>query len=130
MAKADVVAAQLALVQAAEVQALTDSLGACFDSGEADGNGPGFTQADIDAAVASAVAPLNAQVAQDATDLAAAHADADAKLAALQASLDDMTAKDLVDASAVQGFNDKVAALQGALDAIKALLLPVVPPAP
>lgn len=127
MAKQDVVTAQLAAVQQGEQDVLSQALGACFDAGEADGNGPGFTQADIDAAVLAATSPLNAQITQDASDLAAAHADADSKLADLQTKLDTMTAEDQADKAVVSNFQSSITALQNALDALKAAI-PVPPP--
>lgn len=122
MAKSDVVAAQKAALIAANDAALDAALGACFDSGEQDGNGPGFTQADIDSAVASAVQPLNDKIAQDASDLAAAVQVGNDALAALQVKLDasgvalaDMTAKELSEEGVVQGLKDAVAAFQAVL---------------
>jgi hypothetical protein len=97
MAKVDVVSAQLTAIQTGETQVLTAALGACYDAGEAAGTGPGFTQADIDAAVKAATDPLNAAVAS------------------AQSALTDMTTKEQLEETAV-------AALQKTIDAIKALL--------
>lgn len=118
----DVVAAGVAAVQAGQVAVLSDELGKAFDSGEAIGTGPGFTQADIDAAVLAAVDPLNAQIAQDKLDLDAAHADADQKLAGLQALLDAAIAQDNIDKAVVVNFQSALSALQASLDAFKSAI--------
>lgn len=124
MAKEDVVATQKAAILSGQDAALESGLGAAFDAGEADGNGPGFTQADIDAAVAAAVDPLNAQIAADALALSDAQAAADASLAAVNQALADMTAKEQLEEQAVMALQSSVAAVQVSLDAIKALVLP------
>lgn len=120
--KDDAVAAALVAVQAGETQVLTDQLGAVYDQGEAQGTGPGFTQADIDAAVAAAQAV-------DATALQAAQADASAKLAVLQGSLDALTAKEAPEAQLIASLQSSAVSLKAALDAIDAALNPppVVP---
>lgn len=123
--KDDAVSAAVLAVQAGQVQVLTDQLGSVFDQGEAIGTGPGFTQADIDAAVLAAVGPLNDKIAQDALDLAAAQLDAETKLQAVQVALDAMTAKEQLEESAVLALQGSVQAVQTSLDAIKALVLPV-----
>ncbi len=124
MSKVDLVAAGLAAVQAGEVQVLSDQLGLMYDAAaqEQKASDGTLTQADLDAAVKAATDPLNAKIAQDATDLAAAQADAATKLAAVQASLDAMTAQDLTDKAVVTNFQGAIAALQAALDALKAAL--------
>lgn len=117
-------------------QAQDDAASALYDTAHADGvaDAPqsGLQQADLDKAVAAQVAK---DQAQEATDLTAAHADAQAKLDALQAQVDQITqaksAEDqklAADETVVQGLNNSIAALQGALDSLKALF-PVVPPA-
>ncbi len=133
MAKADVVAAQLALVQAAEVQAVSDGLGNCYDQGALDQKASDgtFQQSDIDAAVKAAVDPLNAQIASDATILAAAQAKAVSDLGLLQVSFDALNAKEQLEENAVAGLQASIGQVQAALDAIKAIILPpppVVPP--
>jgi hypothetical protein len=133
MAKQDVVSAKKAEFLAAEDAALEQALGDCFDAGEADGNGPGFTQADVDAAKEAGKAEqlgvdqpiidgLNAKIAQDASDLASAVQAGNDALAALQVKLDeagvalaDMTAKELQEEGVVQGLKDAVAAFQSVL---------------
>jgi len=116
MAKEDVVATQLKSVQDAEVQALESALGACFDAGAA-------------SVVVPDVSALNAKIAQDAADLAAAQAKAQSDLATLQAALDAETAKETMEANSVQALKDRVTAVQASLDQIKALILGTVAPA-
>ncbi len=128
MAKTDVIAAAVAAIQSGEAQVLNDQLGSVFDSGLASapvGSGGGFTQADIDAAVAAAQGV-------DAAALAAAQADFTAKMATLQTSLDAMTAKEQMEETAVAGLQTAIASVQASFDAIKAILLPAPPvmPAP
>lgn len=135
MAKADVVAAQLAAIQSAETAAITAGLGSCYDQGAVDGaaSAPGgFNQSDLDNAVAVAVAPLNAQItqlqAQDQTDAAnasaaqASLATANASIATLTQQLSDMTAQDNADKALVTNLQGAVASVQSALDAIKSAL--------
>ena len=140
MAKSDTVATQLAAIQTAETQAITDGLGACYDQGEVDQKASDgtLTQADLDAAVAAAVAPLNTQIAtltaQDAADvqaLADAQAKAVSDLAALQAQLDAAVSADVADKALVSNLQGAVAAVQTSLDAIKAAVSAVLnPPTP
>ncbi|MES1988408.1 MAG: hypothetical protein V4440_10315 [Pseudomonadota bacterium] len=121
MAKADVVAAAVAAVQQGEAQVLADQFGSVFDQAEAQGTGPGFTQADIDAAVASAQGI-------DAQALADAKAASDAAMATLQAQLDDATAKKNADESVIAGLQSSADKLQAAVDLIHSLF-PVAPSA-
>ena len=120
MAKADVVAAAVAAVQQGETQVLTDQFGSVFDQAEAQGNGTGFTQADIDAAVSAAQAV-------DATALNAAQAAAALQLSTLQASLDALTAKEAPEAQLIASLQSSAASLTAALAAINAALNPPVP---
>ncbi|MGZ6477681.1 MAG: hypothetical protein ACXWQE_00185 [Bdellovibrionales bacterium] len=108
---------------AAMAQAESDALGGAYDDGKLSEGGGGITQEQVDAKIAEALA---ASQAIDQAALDAAHADADKKAADLQKSLDDMSAKDAVAEAAVQGFSDKIAALQTALDTIKGLISPAV----
>lgn len=129
----DVVAAGVAAVQAGEIAVLSAELGKAFDSGEAIGTGPGFTQADIDAAVklaqdADAVVLAAAQAA-DAQALADAKVVADAALAALQAQLDVLVLKEGAEASVIAGLQNSKAQIEAALAAL-ASLFPVVVPVP
>ncbi len=140
MAKADVVQAQLAAIQTAETQAITDGLGACYDQGAVDQKASDgtLTQADLDAAVKAATDPLNAQIAtlqgevtSEAQALTDAQAQAATALVAVQKSLDDMTAKESVEEGLVTGLQNSIAAVQSSLDAIKAAVSAVLnPPAP
>ncbi len=130
MGMAEFVASQKAAILAGQDAALEGGLEAVWvesalEQKASDGT---LTQGDLDAAIKAATDPLNAQIAQDAADLTAAHADADAKLAALQTSLDAMTADDATKTKAVTDLQGSVAGVQAALDAIKALLSPPVPP--
>lgn len=124
MAREDVVQVALDAIQLGQKQVLVDQLNSVFDQGEAIGTGPGFTQADIDAAVLAAVTPLNDKIAQDVLDLQAAQLDADTKLQAVQLALTEMTAKEQLEESAVLALQNSVVAVQASLDAIKALVLP------
>lgn len=92
MAKADVVAAAVVSIQAAEAQALSDGLGSVYDQGAQDQKASDgtFTQADIDAAVLAK--SVSDQAAADAlsAQVSALQADDDAKskiIAGIQALL-------------------------------------------
>ncbi len=127
MAKADVVAAAVAAVQAGQVQVLNDQFSSVFDQAEAIGTGPGFTQADIDAAVKAAVDPLNASLAQDQVDeqaLKDANAAASDAMAALQKQFDDLSVKEAPEASLIASLQSSKVSLQAALDALNAALNP------
>lgn len=90
MAKADVVAAAVLAVQNGEAQVLNDQFSSVFDQGEASGNGPGFTQADIDAAVAAKGVQDQAAVDALSAQVSALQADDDSKtkiIAGIQALL-------------------------------------------
>lgn len=68
MARQDVIDAQVAAIQSAELAALQAGIGAGYDAGLADGQiaagvSPAQEAIDIQAAVAAAVAPLNNQLA-------------------------------------------------------------------
>lgn len=130
MAKQDVVAAGVAAIQSGEVQVYSDQLGIAYDVGASDQKASDgtFQQSDIDAAVKAAVDPLNAQIAQDQADLAAAHADADSKLAALQSQLDALSVAKAADDEVVKGLQQAADSLQSALDAIKAVIFPAPQP--
>lgn len=138
MGRDESVAAGVAAVQQGEVDVLTGALQKCFDDGESQGTGPGFTQADIDAAVAAATGPLNDQVAalqtQDAADIKAgqdAVTAAQAITADLQTQFDALNIKEKGQEDALAAFGAKYADLQAALKAIGDLLNPPAPaPAP
>lgn len=126
MAKADTVAAQKAAVLAGQDAALESGLESCYDQGAVDQKASDgtLTQADLDAAVKAATDPLNAQIAADATALAQAQADAQTQLASLTQQLSDMTAKEQGEEKVIAELQASVAAVQAALDAIKAIVLP------
>lgn len=139
MAKADVVAAAVAAVQSGEAQVLSDQFGSVFDQAEAQGSGPGFTQADIDAAVKAASDPLNAQVAalqaQDAADVAAgqqALAQLQTVKDGLQAQFDTLSAKEGQESSVITGLQGSLAQMQNVVAILQALapVVPVPVPAP
>lgn len=128
--KADVVAAAKASLLADQDAVLDKALGSAYDGGLADapaGTGGGLSQADVDAAVAAAVAPLNQSIAdltaKDAADIQAgvdAKAASDAALADLQVKFDALTAEDVADKALVANFQGSLTALSAALDALKA----------
>lgn len=134
--KTDVLAAAKAGLLADQDGAIDKALGASYDGGLADapvGTGGGFSQADVDAKVAEAVAPLNQSIAdltaKDAADIQAgvdAKAASDAALADLQVKFDALTAVDVADKALVANFQGSLTALSAALDALKA----AVPTAP
>lgn len=86
MGKADVVAAAVQSVQAAQVQALSDGLGAVYDQGGVDQKASDgtFTQADIDAAVAAKGVADQAAVDALTAQVSALQADDNAKTAIIQ----------------------------------------------
>ncbi len=140
MGKSDFVAQQLAAIQSGQTQVISDALGATFDEGalEQKASDGTLTQGDVDAAVAAAVAPLNAQIAdltaKDAADvqaLADAQAKAVSDLAALQGLLDAAVSADVADKALVSNLQGSIAAVQTSLDAIKAAVAAVLnPPSP
>ena len=135
MSKPDVVSAAKASFVSAQDGALQSFGESCYDGGAVDQKASDgtLTQADLDAAVKAATDPLNAQIAQDATDLAKAHSDADAAAAALKTSTDAlaaMTADDASKTKAVADVQANAVALQAALDVIKGLLAPPAPVPP
>lgn len=71
--------------------------------------------ADVQAQIDAAVAPLNAKIAQDAQDLSDLHAKADADLAVASQQLADMSAKEQME-------EGEVASLKAKIDSIRALL--------
>ena len=126
MAKVDTVNAQIAAVQAGQLQALTDGLGVCYDQGALDQKASDgtLTQADLDKAVADAKAA-------DAVILAQAQADGQAALAVVQQQLTDMTSKEKVEEGVISGLQTAVTQAQAALAAIAALFpVPPTPPPP
>lgn len=128
MAKQDVVAAQLLVVQGEQTQAISDGLGNAYDAGLADGKaiGGGLSQSDVDAAVAAQLATDSAKETQDLSDAQGA---ANAQLSVVQQQLADMTAQDTVDKAALANLKGSLDQIQANLDAIKALLNPAPPPA-
>lgn len=137
MAKADVVSAAVAAVQAGQLQVLNDQFSSVFDQAEAQGTGPGFTQADIDAAVKAAVDPLNAQIAaitaQDAADVAAgqqALTQLQAAKDALQAQFDTLSAKEGQEAGVITGLQGSLTQMQNVVAILQALAPLVMPPPP
>ena len=145
----DVVAAGVAAIQAGEVAVLSTELGKAFDQGEAIGTGPGFTQADLDAAKAAgkaeqlaldqplidaANAATAAAQAQDAADVKAgqdAVAAVNTQLADLQGKLNDALAAKTADEAVIQGLQGSAQKLADLLNQLNAIVLPPPPqPAP
>lgn len=96
MARQDVIQQQLAAVQTSETQALTDALGAAYDQGATDQKASDgtLTQADLDAAVAAAVDPLNQQIAAfPAQQAAAVSAALDQAVGVVQSEETDLESK-------------------------------------
>ncbi len=122
MAKADVVAAAVAAVQAGEVQVLNDQFGSVYDAAalEQKASDGTLSQADLDAAVA-AVKEVDAQA------LAAAQAAGDAALADLQSQLTALSLKEGQEASVIAGLQSAKDALAAALATLSGLF-PVVTP--
>ena len=124
--KEDSLATRLAQLQAGVVQAESDAISGSYDDGLADGVASvpagtgGFTQADIDSAVAAAQA-IDAQALSD------AQAKAASDLASVQQQLSDMTTKEQGEELVVTNLQTSVAAVQSSLDAIKALIFPAPP---
>lgn len=79
MNKVDAVAAFVKAVQEGEAQLLIAQGGALYDAGEAAGSGPGFSQADIDAAVLAKGVSDQAAVDALSAQVSALQADDDAK---------------------------------------------------
>lgn len=121
MNRDDSVAQRKAQLDAAEVEAL----GGCYDDGFAEGKsggGGGFTQADIDNAVAAQKASDDADKA---SAVAAVQAELDAQSAVLAQLQSDKASEDeklASDESIIQGLKDGQDKIQAALDALKALI--------
>lgn len=124
MARADVQAAGVVAIQAADAQAISDQLGVAYDAGAADQKGSDgtFKQSDIDAAVAAA------QAVDQAAAVAAKSA-SDAALAALQSQMTALASKEGIESGVIAGLQSSVAAVQSALAAVVALLPAPVAPA-
>lgn len=116
--------------------ALVEAKGALYDAGFADGVasvpvvvGGGFTQENIDAAVAAQKAiddqaladALAADQAVDEAKLAELQAQCDVDKAALQVKIDELVAKQANDEATVKGLQDAMSAVQASWDAVKAL---------
>ena len=130
MSKTDIVSSQKAAILSGQDAALQAGLEAVYDlaAQEQKASDGTLTQGDLDAAIKAATDPLNAQIVQDQADLVAAHADADAKLAAVQSALEAMTSKEQLEEKVVSDLQSSVAQVQAALDAIKAIVIPTLPP--
>lgn len=130
------------VVSAAKAQFVSDQDAAAEKYGEACYNGGviddkatqgTLTQADLDAAISAAVAPLNQQIsdltAKDATDVQAAidaKAAGDKAVADVQAKLDSLSAKEAPEASAIAALQQSVASLQSVLATLASIANPVV----
>lgn len=91
MAKADIVSQGVADLQSAEAQVKTDFLGAYYDKVAADvGAAPapvGFTQEEVDAKIADAVAAAKAEMQAKIDEIAAKELAEEQKLEAIKALL-------------------------------------------
>lgn len=135
MGKAELISAAVLSIQGAQTQALSDGLGGVYDAGLADGVASvpppdADEQAKIDAAVATAVAPLNQQIsdltAKDAGDVQAL-SDAQAAMADLQSKFDALSGKESVEAGVISGLQGSLASLQAAVATLAGLVPPVAP---
>lgn len=135
MSRDQIISDALAAISAGQAQVLSDAVSAAVDQSaiEQKASDGTLSQADVDAAVAAAVAPLNQQISdlqvKDAADVQAAvdaKAAGDAAVAALQVQFDDLkSAKDVED-GVIAGLNASIVSIQGALDALHALFPPSV----
>ncbi|MGZ6468426.1 MAG: hypothetical protein ACXWQJ_14095 [Bdellovibrionota bacterium] len=119
MTKEEIVQAGVAAIQSAQVQAISDQLGIAVDSAIASvpPSAGGFSQADIDTAVAAAKAV-------DAEAMASAKSASDAALADMQSKLDALKGQE---ESAIAELQESMAKAQAAIAAVMALLpAPVV----
>ena len=139
MAKADVISAAIAAVQAAELAALTEQMGKVWDESAleqhtADGT---LTPADIDTAVKKALADqkviddkaLSDSQAADAASLTEAVKVVQDKMDALTKTHAELVAKESTEAGVIDGLKGSVVSLQTVLDTLKGLF-PVVVPTP
>jgi hypothetical protein len=124
MSKDQIVSDAKAALVAGQDALLTQVLGDVADQSalEQKASDGTLSQADVDAAVAAAVGPLNDQIvalqAQDAADIKAGQ---DA-LAALQVKLDDLAQKEGVEASVIAGLQGSLAVLQDVVAKLSGLL--------
>lgn len=139
MSREEIVSKALSDIVTGQAQVLSDVIGAAVDQSaiEQKASDGTLSQGDLDTAVAAAVEPLNQKIgelqlviATDEQALVDAHVEADAKLAEVTSALAAMTADDVVKTKAVTDLQGSVAAVQAALDSIKALLFPAPVPAP
>jgi hypothetical protein len=140
MAKEDVVAAGLVALQEAQAEAVKGSLAEFYDKVVADQPpvSGGLSQADLEAAVADALAKAKAESdaaiaaiqSADAQALSDAQAKAASDFAAVQQALADMTAKEQLEEGAIAGLKDSLDKVQAFVDQIKSILPSLFPPAP
>lgn len=134
MAKADVVAAAVAAVQAGQTQVLSDQFSSVFDQAEAQGTGPGFTQADIDAAVkvkvdADALVLAQSQ-ADDKAAFDSAMAQSGSAIAELQAKFDALVLKEGQESGIIAGLKGSLQAIKDAEASLQSLFPAPVDPVP
>jgi hypothetical protein len=126
MSKEQVLAdAKVAFAQKQD-EVLSQVLGDVFDKAQAEvpPSQGGFSQADIDKAVADAVAALQAKDDADVKALADAHAEADAAIADLKGQLDAAVKSKQAEDSVVQGLQAKADEIQKLIDALRGLVMP------
>lgn len=124
MSKEAIVSEQKAAILAGQDAALEAGLEAVYDLALAEapvGEGGGLSQADLDSAVAAAIAPLNDQIAvliaKDEADVAAGQA----ALVDLQAKLDVLAEKEAIEAGIVDGLKGSLAVLQDVVSKLSGL---------
>lgn len=119
MAKEEVVTKAAAEFHAAQDQALVDAFGSVYDLATADQKAIDgqFSQADIEKAVAD-VKAVDQKIFDDAV---AAH---EQEVASIKAAFEELATKELVEASTINGLQQSMDKIQGALDALKSLFAP------
>lgn len=136
--KSEVVAKGVSDLQSALSQAQSDFLGGFYDAVVSDQPvvqpSGGFSQADIDVAVAASKAAdaqaLSDTQAADAKAMSDAVADVQVQLDAANQALADAIAKDKKDSAAAQALKASVVSIQAALDALNALVSDPSPGSP
>jgi hypothetical protein len=128
MAKADIVAAQLAAIQQGQNQVLSDAIGAAYDGGAqdqaaADGSSTSAAdQAKIDALTAQ-VADLTAKDEADVKAGQDALAAMQSQMTDVQKQLADALAAKSADETVIQGLQAAASQIQGLLDQLKAIVI-------
>lgn len=123
MSKDEIVSMQLQAISDSQTAALKSCLEATVDLAVASmppsEGGMGFTQEQMDQAIAAAV---TAKSEEDAVVLSQAHAQAEADLATASQALAEMTAKELSAEGVVSDFKVKLDGMQSSFEAVKSSL--------